>query len=121
MENYLKLNNTNNRKALTQIRTSSHTLAIETGRWKKLKREERLCKHCNRNQIEDEQHLIFDCISYSTERLTTFQFIKTQTSIDLHDNIHRANNLKMLFESDAMSSLNALGKFITYSLRKREN
>ena len=121
IENYLKLNNTNNRKALTQIRTSSHTLAIETGRWEKLKREERLCKHCNRNLIEDEQHLIFDCSNYSTERSMTFQFIKTQTNIDLQNNTHRTNNLKNLFNSDAMSSLNAFGKFINYSLRKSKN
>ena len=121
IENYLKLNNTYNRKALAQIRTSSHTLAIETGRWEKLKREERLCKHCNRNLIEDEAHLIFDCSNYSTERSMTFQFIKTRTNIDLQNNTHRTNNLKNLFNSDAMSSLNAFGKFINYSLRKSKN
>jgi hypothetical protein len=40
----------------TALRTGSNTLEIEQGRWKGVKREHRLCKHCNSNQVENEQH-----------------------------------------------------------------
>ena len=105
---------------LTQIRTSSHSLAIESGRWDRLKKEERLCKYCNKNQIEAEQHLIFECNNYTNERLVTFHFIKMHTNIDLNSN-NRIEALKMLFQFGSMSSLNALGKFINNSLQKRRN
>ena len=32
-EKYLKINNFGNRRAITKLRTSNHTLAIEAGRW----------------------------------------------------------------------------------------
>ena len=40
-------------------RKSAHTLEIERGRYKKLKREERLCNACLK--IEDEPHFLLDC------------------------------------------------------------
>ena len=43
-ETYLKINNFKNRRALTKLRTSNHLLAIETGRWTKIERENLLCK-----------------------------------------------------------------------------
>ena len=49
----------NKRKSLTRLRISAHTLEIERGRYKKLKREERLCKTCLK--IENEPHFLLDC------------------------------------------------------------
>ena len=120
IEKYLKINNMKNRQALTKLRTSNHTLAIETGRWARVDRENRLCNYCTTHKIEDETHLIFDCKNYADERSFTFQFIKSQSNIDLFSGTNRMNNLKNLFISDSISSLNALGKFIKNSLKKRE-
>ena len=42
IEKYLKIYNMKNRLALTNLRTSNHTFAIETGRWATTDRENRL-------------------------------------------------------------------------------
>ena len=118
-EIYLKINNFENRRALTKLRTSNHRLAIETGRWTKTEVENRLCKQCTQNEVEDEQHFLFRCQKYSEERLLTFQLIKSQSNIDLFDKEHEIENIKLLFISDHLSSLNVLGKFVKNSFQNR--
>ena len=56
------------RKSLVKLRISSRNLQIETGRYDKIARDERLCSLCNRNKIEDETHFLLDCPSYSSIR-----------------------------------------------------
>ena len=119
-ETYLKIDNFENRRALTKLRTSNHRLAIETGRWTKTERENRLCKQCTQNEIEDENHFLFKCQKYSDERLLTFQFIKSQCNVDLFDEEKQIENLKLLFISDHLSPLNTLGKFVKNSFKIRE-
>ena len=41
-------------------------LAIETGRYNRTPREERLCSLCD--VVEDEQHVLFSCRAYNTVR-----------------------------------------------------
>ena len=49
-----------------QIRISAHPLMIEIGRYNNLETEERLCKLCITQKIEDEYHfLIDDCPIYN--------------------------------------------------------
>ena len=45
---------------------SCFELAIETGRYEGLAREERLCAFCN--VLEDKEHAIFNCRAYNTIR-----------------------------------------------------
>ena len=62
------------RIALSRLRTSSHRLEIETGRWSRPVRKsiaERLCFLCN--TLEDEFHFILECLVYSDFRS---QYIK---------------------------------------------
>jgi hypothetical protein len=40
---------------------SDHSLEIETGRYKTITREERICKNCNLNEIGDEYHFFLKC------------------------------------------------------------
>ena len=47
------------RMVLTRLRTSSHRLRIETGRWARTPREARLCS-CGA-AVQDERHTIVDC------------------------------------------------------------
>ena len=54
MENYLKIKNCQNRKAISKLRTSSHLLKIEKGRWTNIARENRICTRCRQNTVEDE-------------------------------------------------------------------
>ena len=118
-EYYLNINNFENRRALTKLRTSSHTLKIETGRWQNIDRKDRLCHHCTGVFIEDEKHVIFDCTIHSTERNDTFQFIKLNTNIDLSHKAVQMENLKLLFDSKQLSALNSLGKFLKIVFKLR--
>ena len=57
------------RIALTRLRTSSHRLEIETGRWHKpnpIPLSERKCPSCN--ILEDEYHFLLECPIYITLR-----------------------------------------------------
>ena len=53
---------------ITKLRLSSHILAIETGRYKKISRSNRVCIHCNRGVVEDEYHFVLICVSYKDLR-----------------------------------------------------
>ena len=120
MENYLKINDYQNRKAISKLRTSSHRLTIETGRWTNIIRENRICTQCGQNKVEDEYHFLFDCSKHTIERNISFEKIKTKTNINLFDNSKQVENLKLLFQSDSISSLNTLGKFIKNSFSNRQ-
>ena len=48
------------RDSFTRLRTSSHRLRIETGRWARLPREERTCP-CDGVSVQDEKHVIENC------------------------------------------------------------
>ena len=43
-----------------KFRLGSHSLPIEVGRWRRKKRNERLCTHCN--ELGDEKHFLFRCL-----------------------------------------------------------
>ena len=62
LEKYLTLiNNFNYRKSICRFRVSAHRLYIETGRYTNIPRNERLCKNCSANEIEDEAHFLIKC------------------------------------------------------------
>ena len=60
------------RVAMSQLRTSSHTLAIEYGRYTrpKTKIEDRNCSICH--VLEDERHFVMDCTINQPERENLF-------------------------------------------------
>ena len=41
------------------MRISDHALEIERGRYNKINREQRICRQCHLNVIEDEEHFFF--------------------------------------------------------------
>ena len=61
-ESYIDLiKNVKTRVAVTKMRISCHLLPIESGRYKKIPRVERLCPLCNRSEIDDEFHYLLKC------------------------------------------------------------
>ena len=58
--------------ALAKFRMSSHQLHIETGRYKGLNIENRTCKLCNTNTVENECHMFSVCPFYEDARNTLF-------------------------------------------------
>ena len=65
------------RNAISKIRTSSHTLAIERGRYTRPKTpiEQRLCEFCD--VIEDEEHFLVACQSNQSDRNILFEKIQS--------------------------------------------
>ena len=56
------------RIAYARFRCSSHDLLVETGRYTNIPRNERICKNCTMNVIDNEYHLLLTCPKYSALR-----------------------------------------------------
>ena len=83
IEKYLSLKDSELRKALSQLRLSSLKLAILTGKWYNIKKEERKCKFCDSNEIEDEFHFIFHCSYYNELRKDLNEHLIVNENVDL--------------------------------------
>ena len=44
-----------------KLRGETAELAVDTGRWQGLRREERICKKCRGGEVEDVEHLLMSC------------------------------------------------------------
>ena len=56
------------RKQITQLRSGTNKLRIESGRWNKEELENRVCKLCSMEVLEDEVHFLVDCHLYDRQR-----------------------------------------------------
>ena len=56
------------RRRLVKLRGERAELAVETGRWRGLRREERICKNCRGGEVEDVGHLLMRCTYVENER-----------------------------------------------------
>ena len=73
IEPYLKnVINRGHRSSIAQLRAGILPLAIETGRFQNVPLEQRLCKLCTLDLIEDEVHLLFVCPIYVNFRNVLF-------------------------------------------------
>ena len=112
VDKFVSLNlNRSHRSILAQIRSGTLPLEIETGRFKGLKLEERVCKLCDENQIESEVHFILLCKCYRKNREQFFNKIGINLTNYVADTL-----MKDLFEKFPR----AFGKFCNeiYELRK---
>lgn len=80
MENYISDVKTRpHRITLTKMRISNHRLAIETGRFSRIPRNDRVCGYCKANdifEIEDEKHVLLRCAAYSDIRSELFTSVR---------------------------------------------
>ena len=55
---------------IAQLRTNSHQLRCEIGRWKRPKEAwvERVCIFCTTGKVEREKHFILECESFKDNR-----------------------------------------------------
>lgn len=94
------------KKYLSKFRLSSHQLAIEVGRFKKVEKCNRFCFKC-RNTIEDEFHFILQCPLYSyyrTKYIKSYYWKKPSTY-----------KLLQLLSVQNVKELCNLGKFLKTS------
>ena len=67
-EKYLSLLHFPFRRDITRLRISSHKLNIETGRYARIDRVDRLCTKCSHGVLGDEIHFLLECPAFSTSR-----------------------------------------------------
>ena len=82
-ERYANLKNFEIQNALSKLRLSSNKLAVVTGKWYSIKKENRLCSFCNVNAIQDEFHFLIDCPNYKKLRKSPLKSIQHTENIDL--------------------------------------
>lgn len=111
LEKYLTIvNNFELRRSFTKLRTSSHRLQIELGRYQGVPRHNRICTKCSSNVIEDELHFLFECSKYDEDRESMLFEITTVCSN--FRNLNSQNKLIWLFNSENIELLKTLCKFI---------
>ena len=74
------------RISFTRLRTSSHRLKVETGRWSRIPRERRLCQ-CGKG-VQTEEHVLLDC------ELTNHIRVKYEQTIDCFQTFMAAKKTK---------------------------
>ena len=92
-ERYIEIEgNMNIRKAITKMRISSHKFPIETGRYEKREKSDRICPLCC-NGVGNEEHYIFECddkIITNVRKECTINIYKKSPQIkklSLHDQL----------------------------------
>ncbi len=80
LEDYLAIAKEKHRIEMSKLRVSAHTLAIERGRYTRpvTPINERVCKTCTGNVIEDELHFLIDCERHATQRSKLFTKISNK-------------------------------------------
>ena len=107
-----------NRKALVKLRLGNHKLNIETGRYDKITRCDRICPVCGLN-IEDEIHFLFNCPKYSSIRDDVFS--KIDNRIPNYKHIPISSLIIQLMNSADYYLNNQLVKYVASCLEMRDN
>jgi hypothetical protein len=105
-------------RQFVKIRISAHPLMIEIGRYKNLETEERLCKLCIAQTIEDEYHFLIDCPIYNNSRKICYQKISELCSN--FNNMSDKSKFYYLFTHEDLSIINIFGKCIIECLETRK-
>ena len=92
------LNSANGADPITHFRLGSHNLPIETGRWSRIPRENRMCSRCN--VLGDEHHFVFYCSE--TMRNPEHIFVENLGEIWKNENIFKLFNV--LSQSDFLKN-----------------
>ena len=56
------------RRVMMKLRGGTAGLQIETGRWRGVAREERVCKECGSGEVEDVEHWMMRCVAWKSHR-----------------------------------------------------
>ncbi len=81
VEEYVKFCNSRRKRSLiAQFRSGTLPLAIETGRFRGLKPEERMCEICKNGLVEDELHFLCVCSEYDVIRNRMYERVSEEYS-----------------------------------------
>ena len=99
------------RFSYVNFRTSCHNLEIERGRYTNIQRNERVCKLCDQNVIEDEYHLLCCCTFY-TELRCIYLPRKYYVSPS-------KNKFNIIMSSRNADTIRNLATYLFYAFKKR--
>ena len=110
LEKYLVDLNTKEAIALCKFRASNHKLPIVTGRFDKIKKEDRTCPLCSLNEVGDEFHYTFQCSYFNKERRTFLRpyYWNHKEPVMSH----------LLFQSEDTKELSNLAKLVAIIMEK---
>ena len=110
LEKYLAiLNNVHEKRSICRLRISSHRLQIETGRYRNVPRDERICQKCSENEIEDEVHFLIKC----SENKVCRELLVLQTQkFEKFTSLSNEHKIFWMLRCEDQSILTSVGKFI---------
>ena len=83
------------RSCTSQLRFGILPLHIETGRFRNIIAENRICSLCNLDEVEDELHFLFKCPLYEQQRLTWLNKVEQEQPDLMYMDI--SSQLNLLF------------------------
>ena len=94
---YLNILSNKDRISLCKFRCSNHKLAVNTGRYENINRNNRICTLCNSTDIGDEYHYIFSCPAYreERERLIKPYYITRPNTYKFHSLFNSSNRTEL--------------------------
>jgi hypothetical protein len=109
---------------LSRLRSGSHFLRIETGRYDNIERENRICTFCNENEVDDEIHFLLKCECHKNERELMWNEIKQITNMNIDDNnISIEAKIRWLISCNRrcleLDIVHVVKKFLTRAVRQR--
>ena len=95
---------------MTKFRISAHNLMIEVGRHCNIKVEDRLCKHCNYDTIENEMHFLLECPKYKT--LREIMLNKVESSYCNFGQLNHIDQFRLIMTSTLEDIIYALAEYL---------
>lgn len=99
--------------ALTKFRLSSHDLAIERGRYENISRNERICRNCHLNTVENEYHFLLVCPLYRDLRQKYFKnYYCHWPTLNKYDDLMSKKSKQLILN---------LSKFVYFAMKLRNS
>jgi pyruvate-formate lyase-activating enzyme len=108
------------------MRVGTHKLRVETGRWANEPLQQRICKVCTADKIEDELHVVVECQVYATEREELLARVQDIVGYDLKP-MNNDALLEVLLGIDPLHEETGnlvhaeVAKYLTKALRIRDS
>ena len=121
IEPYLSIiKNPSVRKTFSKFRISNHKLEIESGRYKNVCREERICQVCHSGEVENELHFALTCQKYNEIRNNSSTILKNVLKLGSTTE-SKTKILEHIMLSDDLVLIHLFSQFIYTCYKTREN
>ena len=108
--------------AIAPFRISSHAPEIETGRHRrpKVPIEERTCKICQSNSVEDEQHFLIECLVADIVQLRNQLTATAITYIANYNTLINQDKFNEILTNREPDIITALGRHLTMAFQRKQ-